>query len=116
MKLNLGSMEYEIILKNPIEEFELEKEKENKDEDHVYAGLIVPYDADLYISPEYEAQVKAQSFWHEVMHGVMDEIGRQDLYNDEGLIEAIAKQIYSILKNNDMRKIYEYLGAEKCLK
>lgn len=113
MKLNLGSIEYNLMMKDPVETF---TDKEKPDEDCVIAGLIVPFRAELYVSPKFEEQVKAQSFWHEVVHGIMDEIGRRDLYDDEGFTEAVAKQLYLLHKNNSVKKIYDYIGADKCLR
>lgn len=114
MKLNLGSLEYNLLLKNPAEAFA--DEKISADDDNIYCGLIVPYRAELYVSPHFTEQTKAQSFWHEVVHGIMDEIGRPELYSDEGFTEAVSKQLYALHKNNNIKKIYDYIGAAKCLK
>ena len=49
------------------------------------------------------------TFWHEVVHGLMIEIGARELGEDEGFVDALSRQLYSFYKNNNIEKVYTYL-------
>lgn len=55
-----------------------------------------------------------QTLWHELVHAMLHEIGRSDLWDDEVLVDNLGKIIWSFLKNNNLVKIYEYLGERTC--
>lgn len=39
-----------------------------------------------------------QTFWHEVTHAILDNVGQSELSGDEGLVDLIGQCIYQVLK------------------
>ena len=40
------------------------------------------------------ADAQAETLWHEVVHCVLDQIGRTDLNSDESLVQSVAAMMY----------------------
>ena len=100
MKINIGSSVHELVL---VPDF-------CTDDGGVVLGEYRPCEARVLVSKNYPAQVKRQTFWHEVVHGFLDEIGLEELMKDEGFVDALSKQIYSFFERNNIDKIYAFLG------
>ena len=66
----------------------------------------------ISINKKYPVQTRKQTFWHEVVHAMLDEIGEEELCEDEGFVDAFAKQLYGLIHRNKIDKIYDYLGGK----
>lgn len=109
MKVVVGVTEYDL----KIVDAEVVKDKADGHLSSVdaYAGCIEEFEGKISINKCYPAQTKKQTFWHEVVHAMLAEIGEADLNDDEGFVDAFAKQIYGFIQRNKIDKIYEYLGG-----
>ena len=100
MKINIG---------NSVHEIKLVEEMRTPEGDLVL-GEYRPYEEAILVSKNFPAQVKRQTLWHEVVHGMLDEIGADELQTSEGFVDALAKQMYGFFMNNNIEKIYAFLG------
>ena len=59
----------------------------------------------IHICADYPIQTMKQSFFHEIVHAMLNEIGADDLNDNEGFVEAFARQLYTFFSKNDINKI-----------
>lgn len=45
-----------------------------------------------------------QAMWHEIVHGILDALGRREENEDEDLVDCIATGICCVLADNDFLK------------
>lgn len=50
------------------------------------------------VGPDVTKTFQLQTFWHEVMHAVFDNIGRPELSEDEALVDLVGQCIHQVLK------------------
>ena len=105
MKINIGVTEYDLKL---VPEEELKEELGG--EDKAYFGLTDYVGSKIKVNNAHNQQTKKQTFWHEIVHAMLDEIGMNELNADEGFVDALGKQVYGVIKKNKLDKIYAYLG------
>ena len=101
MKLVIGVTDYELKLTDEVVH----------SEDEV-CGTQDWVHGEIKISTKTPSQTRLQTFWHEVVHAILDEIGAGELNNDEGFVDAFGKQIYGVMKRNKIDKLYEYVGGK----
>lgn len=101
MKIHIGSLDYDLIMQSEKMPYE----------DGEAIGMIEEDFCRISISKNFPQQTKRQSFWHEVVHGMMIELGMHELVNDEGFVDAFGKQIYAFMQKNDVKKIYDKLDT-----
>ena len=104
MKVNIGHNSYNL---------KKEKNLECEGYDTVY-GLC---DSELkYIgintSGDKSKVFNEQIFWHEVVHGMLFEIGQDTLSCDEVLVDSLGKVLWAFHRDNNLDKIYTYLGEK----
>lgn len=105
MKINVGSMKYDLRKADEII-------FDDKDENSIIAGLTNPMEGTIQILKSIPEQARQQTLWHELFHAFFDEIGAFELSNDEGLVEALAKQVHYFLRHNNLDKIYNFIGGK----
>jgi len=98
MKINIGSMKYELVK---------DSSKPEEECSEIALGSANYLDATITVLSGLDKQVVKQTLWHEIVHVMLNEIGKDKLNNDEGFVDALAKQIYSVLENNNLEKIYK---------
>ena len=116
MKIKIGSSDYDLCLANLKENLKERKSPERKDvnntseEDELYIlGYLDEAFTKIAVEKDSSKLCKKLTFWHEVVHGFMIEIGLRELGEDEGFVDALARQLYSFYKNNNIEKVYTYL-------
>lgn len=110
MKIVIGSCNYKLSLNTA--DYIQKKFKSFLKEDDITSGIISPLDATIHISNNFPLQTRVQTFLHECIHGMFDELGQSGLYCDEDLVDSLAKQLYIFLKKNDLNKIEKFLGEK----
>lgn len=96
MKIKIGSSEYKLVIE---EEFEKN-----------VCGILDAEVGEIQIKNCELSQYKQQTFWHEVVHGMLDEMGSLTLSDNEEFVEGFSRQLYGFYKNNNIEKIYSALG------
>ena len=116
MKIKIGSSDYDLCLANLKENVKERKSPERKDvnntseaDDCYILGYLDEAFTRIAIEKDSSKLCKKLTFWHEVVHGLMIEIGLRELGEDEGFVDALARQLYSFHKNNNIEKVYTYL-------
>ena len=116
MKIKIGSSDYDLCLANLKENVKERRSPERKDvnntseEDELYIlGYLDEAYTKIAVEKASSNLCKKLTFWHEVVHGLMIEIGLRELGEDEGFVDALARQLYSFHKNNNIEKVYTYL-------
>lgn len=51
----------------------------------------------IYVQPRFEANME-KTFWHEVVHAILHDMGRARLNNDEQFVDDFAKRLHQITK------------------
>ena len=103
MKVHIGSLDYDLVV--------TEDKIEYGNPDDEILGLCEEYQCRIVVAKNYPKQTKQQTFWHEVIHAMMMELGQKDLFDDEGFTDSMAKQLHMFFKNNKVEKIYEKLDG-----
>lgn len=100
MEIRIGSTKYNLILKKTALDFEGEE----------VLGLIDENEGIIHLHTDVPVQRVKQIFWHECIHGALNEIGMEALGDDEGFVDALSKQLYAFHEDNKLDKIYEALS------
>ena len=119
MKIKIGSGDYELWLANlrenqsVLKSLKAEKSANNTDtldyEDTYLFGSIDEVEGRIEIEKYSCVNARKLTFWHEVVHGLMYELGMRELGNDEGFVEALGRLLYRFTLDNNLDKIYTYL-------
>lgn len=64
-------------------------------------GYISPKTQTICIDPELSETKAHQVFIHEVIHGVLDQLGYDELYENEQLVQGLAVGIHQALFSSD---------------
>ena len=102
MKVNLGSLIYDMELRP------LEKLQQAEGLEEAVAG-INEMGCHILISNDIPVQTMKQCFFHEVVHGMLSELGMDTMNGDEGFVDALAKQMYILFTRNNLDKIMKFL-------
>lgn len=102
MKLTLGSMLYN---------FQLMPQKDLEEyvgyEDTL--GAINDVSCEIVVSNDIPTQSAKLCFFHEVVHGMLTELGLDQLSGDEGFVDAFARQLYIFFHRNNIGKIMKFI-------
>lgn len=96
MKIKIGGSEYKLVIEEELEED--------------ICGAIDFEVGEIQIKNFELPQYKRQTLWHEIVHGMLDEMGSLTLSNNEEFVEGFGRQLYGFYKNNNIEKIYSALG------
>lgn len=111
MKTQIGATNYELLLMPQSQLSELLSEDMSD-----ALAYINNVDCVICVSNDMPIQTMQQSFFHEVVHGMLEEIGERDLNSDEGFVEAMAKQLYSFYTRNNTEKILNHIADKHDVK
>lgn len=81
MKVNICGIPYLIL------------EREDWFDADTHMGMISYKDAVIRINKDMSDEIKSETICHEVLHGILIHIGREDLSLDEQLVQALANAI-----------------------
>lgn len=110
MNIRIGSVDYNLSYGEISDEIKKDLEAVE------LAGYVDEKNSVIRISNGFNSNISTQAFWHEVVHAMLFELGMDDLSSDEGFVDALAKQIFIFHRDNNIGKIYEYIGDKKWLK
>lgn len=102
MNIRIGSTKYKVNLCNDIL---LDKDD---DVNQLRMGGMCTFDSSIDILKGLDSQSLKQTFIHEVTHAILYEMG-DDNWDNEGYVNALSKQIYGFLEDNNIYKLYEKL-------
>lgn len=68
-----------------------------------FSGLISYTDSLIKIDANNSQQAQEKTFWHEVLHGIADHMQLELGEDEEYIIEAFAKGMYALMKDNDIQ-------------
>lgn len=108
MKIKIGVTDYDAKMISS--DVMTKMYSDDEDCEVTVGGYMHPMYGVIYLNKELPMQQVKQSFFHECIHAMLDEIGEDELSHNEGLVDALGKQIYGFLKNNNLEKIYTFLG------
>lgn len=119
MKIKIGSGEYNLCLKNltvnqnVLKKIKAVKSVNNEDScnynDTYVFGTIDEVEGTIEIEKHSYINARKLTFWHEVVHGLMFEMGMRELGDDEGFVEALSRLLYRFNSDNNLQKVYTYL-------
>lgn len=105
MKITIGSTVYKIHLtttEKVTDAFEGSEKVE-------CAGLCDAMKEEIYVSNEFPVESRKKIMFHEITHAMLTEIGSQT-NEDENFVDALSKQIYSLVNRNDLKKIQDFIS------
>ena len=119
MNIKIGSGDYELWLANlrenqsVLKSLKAEKSASNEEPlDYEYPylfGAIDEIEGKIEIEKYSCVNARKLTFWHEVVHGLMYELGMRELGNDEGFVEALGRLLYRFTLDNNIQEVYTYL-------
>ena len=69
-------------------------EKDRFQIDDIKFGYVDYANAKIYINEEITEQLQRETLCHEIIHGILFHIGKQEMSEDENLVQALANAIY----------------------
>ena len=99
MKIKIGWRKYKVIEKD---DPELDGEFVN--------GFIDTDNLVIQLDKNLPKKTKQQVLIHEVVHGVLKNAGKQELFKNEELVDCIASGIMQVIYDNE-RNIFEKVGG-----
>lgn len=82
-------------------EYEVE-EVEQIDKFNMSLGEIVYTELKIKIDKTIPEELKKETLFHEMLHGVLDKLGYTDINEDEQKVQSIASTLYLVLKENKL--------------
>ena len=109
MKVKIGVTNYDL---NVLTADKIVEAFGEDDVEGTLCGFLDPPYNMIRVNNEIPTQAMIQTFFHECTHAMLWEIGQEELYDDEGFVEAMSKQIFGLIQNNKLNKIYAFLGEK----
>ena len=99
MKIKIGWRKYKVTFENGLE---IDGEFVN--------GFIDTDNLVIQLDKNLPKKTKQQVLIHEVVHGVLKNAGKQELFKNEELVDCIASGIMQVIYDNE-RNIFEKVGG-----
>lgn len=80
------------------------KECEDHFDSDCHCGLIIYSECLIKINKNMHEEMKKATLCHEIMHGILLNIGREDLSNDENFVTAIGNAVYATFEVKEVEK------------
>ena len=80
------------------------KECEDHFDGDCHCGLIIYSECLIKINKNMHEEMKKATLCHEIMHGILLNIGREDLSNDENFVTAIGNAVYATFDVKEVEK------------
>lgn len=88
LKVKIMATEYKVI------------EVEQIDKNKRVLGEIDYLEQSIKIERDLPVELKKEVLLHEVLHGILEKLGFDDINNDEQKVQSIASTLYLVLKDN----------------
>ena len=69
------------------------------DKEVVQFGQIDYRKAVITLNKNVSPEVKEESLWHEIMHGILGHVGYNEMSDNEQFIQAVANGVYQAIKS-----------------
>lgn len=63
-------------------------------------GMIDYKKALIKINKDASLEIKRETLWHEIVHGILVHLGYNDLSNDEQFVQAVGNAIYQVYEES----------------
>lgn len=80
------------------------KECEDHFDSDCHCGLIIYSECLIKINKNMHEEMKKATLCHEIMHGILLNIGREDLSNDENFVTVLGNAIYAAFEVKEVEK------------
>lgn len=84
MKVNICGVPYKVKYKRVIEE----------EQAGIAEGLIVYRKQRIYLRKNMPKEITEETLTHEILHGILTHMGKNELTNDEEFVQGLANAIY----------------------
>ena len=84
-----------------------EKIDVNAAKDCVLHGSIDPEIGEIRLWDNPNKNIINHVLFHEIAHGLMHSVNEMDKYHDETFVDNLASALHSLLRDNDLRFVYE---------
>lgn len=114
MKVKIGVTKYDLKLISDQEITAIFSDANKEDVENTFIGGLVSLEQNtIRINKDLPLQTRVQSFFHECVHAMLDEIGESELFQDEDFVDAFSKQIYGLFTANKLDKVLLLLEDKK---
>lgn len=93
MKVNICGVPHKVIEKD-----------DNFSSDNTHLGEITYSQAEITLNKNIPEEIKKETLCHEMVHGILVHIGREDLSGDETLVQQLGNAIYQGFNIIDLDK------------
>lgn len=80
------------------------KECEDHFDSDCHCGLIIYSECLIKINKNMHEEMKKATLCHEILHGILLNIGREDLSNDENFVTVLGNAIYATFEVKEVEK------------
>lgn len=80
------------------------KECEDHFDSDCHCGIIIYNECLIKINKNMHEEMKKATLCHEIMHGILLNIGREDLSNDENFVTVLGNAIYATFEVKEFEK------------
>ena len=80
------------------------KECEDHFDSDCHCGLIIYSECLIKINKNMHEEMKKATLCHEIMHGILLNIGREDLSEDENFVTALGNAVYATFEVKEVEK------------
>ncbi len=80
--------------------YQIEEVDRIKNQSDTVLGMILYTEQKIKIRASLPKELKEQTLIHEIIHGVLENLGEHDLNNNERLVQSLAATVYQIIQSN----------------
>lgn len=88
--VKIGGLNYKVTFTDNVEKGE-----------RLFGNISYP-ELEIRIDNTYPEKIQQLAFLHEIVHGILNHIGKHDLQNDDEFVEVFSNVLYQVLKDNDL--------------
>ncbi len=80
--------------------YQIEEVENIKGCDDSVLGMMLYQEQKIHIRADLPKELKEQTLIHEIIHGILENLGEHELNEDERLVQSLAATVYQLIKGN----------------
>ncbi len=80
--------------------YQIEEVDRIENQSDTVLGMILYAEQKIKIRASLPKELKEQTLIHEIIHGILENLGEHDLNNNERLVQSLAATVYQIIQSN----------------
>ncbi len=80
--------------------YQIEEVESIKGCDDSVLGITFYQEQKIHIRADLPKELKEQTLIHEIIHGILENLGEHEINEDERLVQSLAATVYQLIKSN----------------